>query len=274
MKFSVVIPVRNEAKNIESVIFYLRKTAQYPMEVIVVDGNSADQTFLISQRIADHVLRSEKSSRGYQMHLGAQKASGNFLIFLHADTFLPQNWQEIVLIYFKDKSFFTPQFISMAVFKLRFNSDRFIYRIIEFFANLRAKITRVYHGDQVWVIPKEIYFLSGGFPDVPLMEEDAAHKALKEKENMRMLNRQESVSKWLEDMNGNFASGKNIVFDEWFKKIYKQEQNLEVPIDVCFGVIQKYGREKDAQLIIENKNPFKANEDLSLWKMKIQHLHS
>ena len=171
MKFSVVIPVRNEAKNIESVIFYLRKTAQYPMEVIVVDGNSADQTFLISQRIADHVLRSEKSSRGYQMHLGAQKASGNFLIFLHADTFLPQNWQEIVLIYFKDKSFFTPQFISMAVFKLRFNSDRFIYRIIEFFANLRAKITRVYHGDQVWVIPKEIYFLSGGFPDVPLMEE-------------------------------------------------------------------------------------------------------
>ena len=110
--------------------------------------------------------------------------------------------------------------------------------------------------------------------EIPAFEEDEAYKKLKEKENMRMLNRQESVSKWLETINSDFKTGKNVQFDNWFKQIYKQEQNLEVPIDVCFGLIQKYGREKDVQLVIENKNPFKASNDLTLWKMKIQHLHS
>lgn len=110
--------------------------------------------------------------------------------------------------------------------------------------------------------------------EVPPIDEDEEYKKLKERENMRLLNRQESVSKWLESINANFDKGKTVEFDKWFKDIYKQEQNLEVPIEVCFGLIQKYGRSKEAQLVIDTKDPFKANEDLSLWKLKIQHLHS
>ncbi|MBN8703857.1 MAG: hypothetical protein J0M08_12390 [Bacteroidetes bacterium] len=109
--------------------------------------------------------------------------------------------------------------------------------------------------------------------DTPNFEEDQEYKNMKEKENMRMLNRQESVTKWLESMNADFEGGKTIDFDKWFKQIYSIEQNLEVPIDVCYGLIQRYGKNKDANLNIESK-PFKAKEDLTTWKMKIVPSHS
>ncbi len=134
-------------------------------------------------------------------------------------------------------------------------------RKIPYFRKKIHAIPSLIFGD---VIPRE----------VPELNEDEEYKKLKEKENMRLLNRQESVSKWLESINSNFDKGKTIDFEKWFKDIYKSEQNLEVPIEVCFGLIQKYGRVKDAQLVIDTKDPFKANEDLSLWKLKIQHLHS
>ena len=88
---------------------------------------------------------------------------------------------------------------------------------------------------------------------------------------MKMLNRQESISKWLENLTTDFTNGKHIVFDDVFKEIYAEEHNLEVPIEVCFGLIQKYGKDKDAYVEIE-KTPFTANEDLTTWKMKIHHL--
>lgn len=125
-----------------------------------------------------------------------------------------------------------------------------------------------YFREKLLAVPSLIF--SDVIPrEVPELFEDLEYKKLKEKENMRLLNRQESISKWLENINETVGKGKSVLFEDYFKEIYKQEQNLEVPIEVCFGLIQKYGNNKDANLIIE-KDPFKAKDDLSLWKMKIQ----
>lgn len=110
--------------------------------------------------------------------------------------------------------------------------------------------------------------------DTPPLEEDPEYKKQKERENMRMLNRQESVSKWLESLTKKVADGEEILFNDCFKDIYKSENNLEVPIDVCFNLIQKYGKTKDINVIIDRSQPFNAKDDLMTWKMKITRSNS
>lgn len=106
--------------------------------------------------------------------------------------------------------------------------------------------------------------------DVPDFAIDEEYLKAKEQQNYNLLARQESISKWLESINTDLAAGKSIVFDEWFKNIYSKEKNLEVPIDVCFGLIQRYGKNKDIEFVIDKTKPFHPKEDLALWKLKIQ----
>jgi hypothetical protein len=86
-----------------------------------------------------------------------------------------------------------------------------------------------------------------------------------------MLNRQEQAARWFDTLTGKFEEGKSIVFEEWFRKIYHQEKNVEVPIDVCFSLIQKYGSNPEAIVEIE-KDPLTITEDIATWKLKIHHL--
>ena len=106
--------------------------------------------------------------------------------------------------------------------------------------------------------------------DVPDFVIDEAYLKMKEDQNYGMLARQESISKWLENINTELVAGRSIQFDEWFKNIYAKEKNLEVPIDVCFGLIQRYGKNKDIEFVIDKTKPFHPKEDLALWKLKIQ----
>jgi hypothetical protein len=101
------------------------------------------------------------------MHLGAKNSSGDPLVFLHVDTRLPDNWQEIIRNTFLE----SPKPPSCAAFRLNFDSDKPSYRLIAGLSRLRTNFTGVPHGDQALVISRWAYFSSGGFPDVPLMEE-------------------------------------------------------------------------------------------------------
>jgi hypothetical protein len=126
-----------------------------------------------------------------------------------------------------------------------------------------------YHRSRLPQIPM-LDFVNVEPADVPDFVIDEEYMKLKEQQNYNMLARQESISQWLESMNNDLLAGKSIEFSEWFKEIYAKEKNLEVPIDVCFGLIQRYGKNKDIEFVIDKSKPFHPKEDLALWKMKIQ----
>src|SRR5881275_3287524 len=88
MNVSVIVPVLNEEKTIEATLQAL--VALAPYEIIVVDGGSRDRTREICGRFAVKVLSSERG-RAQQMNFGARRAGGDVLLFLHADTRLPDS---------------------------------------------------------------------------------------------------------------------------------------------------------------------------------------
>ncbi len=164
---SIVIPVCNEAALIASAIQRLTKTSGVCVEVIVVDGQSNDGTAARAADAGARVISSLVTRRAYQMDLGARAARFDLMLFLHADTQLPEGWSEEVAEVF-DHSLQQP---AAAAFRLSFDTPRRLYKIIAAFANLRTCLTGIPQGDQALVMTRETYFAAGGFPDVPLMEE-------------------------------------------------------------------------------------------------------
>lgn len=175
-QISIIIPVRNEAQEIAAILQRIKRTSNLlPTEIIIVDGNSQDQTIETAQLFADQVIQAPRSGRGFQMHLGAQKASGAIFVFLHADTELPQNWQQVIARSFLENK--NPP--AAAAFKLGFSQNNWKLNLIALLAHWRLQFTQVPHGDQALIVRKETYFRSGGFPDVALMEEYYLLAALK-----------------------------------------------------------------------------------------------
>lgn len=165
---SIIIPVRNEENLILRAIDGLRENESLlTTEIIVVDGGSRDRTVELAQKSAEQVISSPKGGRSFQMHLGAQHAKGEFLVFLHVDSKLPTHWQNI-LIHSFIKSTQPP---AAAAFSLGFDSNTSFFRILAALANWRSKYTQIPHGDQALIVSKDYYFRCGGFPDVNLMEE-------------------------------------------------------------------------------------------------------
>ncbi len=106
------------------------------------------------------------------MHLGAQEAHGDILLFLHVDTELPPTWQTNLAEAFLPKNARPDRPAPAAIsFRLAFDSDAWPYRLIALLAHLRGRITGIPQGDQAFALTRKTYFAAGGFPAVPLMEE-------------------------------------------------------------------------------------------------------
>lgn len=165
---SVIIPARNEAVRIAACVRAVRETAtRYPVEIIVVDGQSSDRTATEALDAGAIVITSPTVGRGAQMHWGAKAARGEVLVFLHADTTLPFQWQDGLTWLF----FFDPLPTVAVAFRVAFGSASRWYALIAYLTNLRARLTNLPHGDQALVVTRRAYFAAGGFPAVPLMEE-------------------------------------------------------------------------------------------------------
>jgi rSAM/selenodomain-associated transferase 2 len=164
-KISIVIPVYNEEERINRTIERIREIAeQEDIEIITVDGSPAGNTI---GKIKDSRVIPLKSPRGRarQMNRGAEKASGEILLFLHADTLLPPRaFHEIRRIL--DDSRFTA-----GAFRLSFDNRSFPFRLIEWTTGIRNRITRIPYGDQAYFIRKINFENIGRFPDIPLMED-------------------------------------------------------------------------------------------------------
>lgn len=166
MKVSVVIPTLNEQERLEPAVIRLRRTSGTArLEIVVADGGSADGTVAAARRIADHVVVSAPG-RAVQMHAGALAATGDLILFLHVDTRLPGRWLGSLL----DAWTRRPR-PGTTAFRLGFDRNEPVYRLIAALGDLRARWTRVPHGDQAIACRREDYLRAGGFPPVPLMEE-------------------------------------------------------------------------------------------------------
>jgi rSAM/selenodomain-associated transferase 2 len=157
-RISVVIPALNE----EACLARAIRSVSADAEVIVVDGGSRDGTREIAARLGAAVL-SRPPSRGGQMGAGATGACGDWLLFLHADTWLEPGWAQAV----RDVG---PESAGGA-FRLAIDAPGRAYRLVETAVDLRSRFLGLPYGDQALFIRKTVYERLGGMAPIPLMED-------------------------------------------------------------------------------------------------------
>ncbi len=164
-----VIPVLNEQDRVGSLLQQLRE--RYPeAELVVVDGGSEDLTVATALPLCTHLLIGERG-RAAQMNLGGMACGADYLCFLHADS-LP-GVSAARLHSYLDKA---PQW---GFCRVRLSGRRPVFRIIEWFMNLRSRLTAVATGDQMLFLRRSVFERSGGFDNIPLMEDVAYSKRLR-----------------------------------------------------------------------------------------------
>lgn len=158
-RISVIIPVLNEAEDIAAAIASIKN-----VEVIVVDGGSQDSTVQIAKELGVKVLVFDTASRAQQMNAGAQTATGDILLFLHADTRLPIQFDTMVYRAMARN-------IVAGAFALRIDSALWRLRLVEIGINMRSRLFALPYGDQAIFLNAQLFHELGGFANLPIMED-------------------------------------------------------------------------------------------------------
>lgn len=160
-RISIIIPTLNEAANIAARLEQIRDVPN--VEVIVADGGSEDQTVVLARAAGATVVQCNQG-RGKQMNAGAALASGEILLFLHADTRLPHNFSDHVWQVMQDGPV-------AGAFRLHIDGSGCMLRFVEFAANLRSRWLQLPYGDQAIFVRASTFFQMNGFQNWPLMED-------------------------------------------------------------------------------------------------------
>ena len=179
-KISIIIPTINEANNLPLLLSDL-SSIQKEGEIIIVDCGSEDKTSDIANIYGAKVFISKERNRGFQLDLGAKNSTGDWLVFLHADTRLTYDW------FRKINSFLKGNKKNIYYFKFKINHKKIIYRILEILVNFRSKYLKQPYGDQGLIIHRTTYFKNNGFSKIPLMEDIDFLRRLNKK-NLKQLN--------------------------------------------------------------------------------------
>jgi len=171
-KLSIIIPVLNEGEAIAAALDALAVLRALGAEVIVVDGGSRDATIQRARPRADRVILAPRG-RALQMNAGAEKAAGDVLLFLHADTNLPPDADHVVLSGLERSGH------AWGRFDVKIEGRSPVLRVIAWLMNIRSRLTGIATGDQAIFVRRAAFQAAGGFPAIPLMEDIALCKRLK-----------------------------------------------------------------------------------------------
>lgn len=171
MKLSIVMPVLDEAPHIVARLAALQALRGQGVELVVVDGGSADGTAQLAQPLADQVLAARRG-RAAQMNAGAAASRGRLLLFLHADTALPENAVPAILGAVAAGA-------AWGRFDVRIDGRQALLRVVEAMMNWRSRRSGIATGDQAIFLRRELFATIGGYPDLALMEDIALCSALR-----------------------------------------------------------------------------------------------
>ena len=163
-RISIIIPTLNESNNLPLLLSDLSEINNIS-EILIIDSTSTDKTKDIALINGTRFYKINKNNRGLQLNYGAEKAKGEWLLFIHADSRLKFNWSRKVMDISKTDSNL------IYYFNFKVNNKSFTYRFLEFLVNLRCFLFKSPYGDQGLLIGKENFKTYGGYKTIPLMED-------------------------------------------------------------------------------------------------------
>ena len=191
MRLAIVIPALNEAANLSRLLPDLARGCP-GADIVVVDGGSGDDTAAVVARLPGPWLLESARGRAVQMNHGARETGGDTLLFLHADTRLPDGAARAI-----EQALAEPGVVG-GRFDVRFDNERPLFRVIAWFMNTRSRASGICTGDQAIFVRRADFEAVGGYPEIPLMEDIELSRRLKRRGNLRALRLRVTTSarKW------------------------------------------------------------------------------
>ncbi len=175
---SVIIPAYNEEKHIARAIHSAQQA--FGVEVLVADGGSFDATASLAQNLGAtvYLCPPEQRGRARQMNFVAAKAQGDIVLFLHADSLLPPEWDRAVRQALHPSQGATEE-PSLGYFQFAVSGDFFGKSLLTWGTNMRAQYLHKPYGDQGFFMRKQDFFKVQGYADVPILEDVLLAKAVR-----------------------------------------------------------------------------------------------
>ena len=159
---AIVVPILDEAATLPALLVHLAGWRARGCEVVLVDGGSRDDSVEMARAAGFRVLIAERG-RARQMNAGAQACGGALLLFLHADTRLPEAADAMVRAALAVQAW--------GRFDVRIDGRPLMLRVVAALMNLRSRLSGIATGDQAIFVRRDVFEAVGGFPDQPLMED-------------------------------------------------------------------------------------------------------
>ncbi|HIE80183.1 MAG TPA: glycosyltransferase [Nitrospinaceae bacterium] len=192
MKVSIIVPTLNEELVLEKTLTQFQQLS--PHELIVSDGGSDDDTRNIAGRFSHRVITGS-AGRALQMNVGADEATGDILLFLHADSRIePESYRKML------QCMQNPKWIGGA-FTLCIESGKWSLKLIALLANIRSKYFGLAYGDQGFFVRKEVFKDMNGFSPLPICEDLDFYHRLRKKGPVILLKEKAHTSprRWIKE---------------------------------------------------------------------------
>ncbi|MFT5533423.1 MAG: rSAM/selenodomain-associated transferase 2 [Burkholderiaceae bacterium] len=167
---SIIVPALNEADQIVAVLARLTPLRQAGVQVILADGGSADQTVALSLPLVDLVVQAPRG-RALQMNAGAARANADALLFLHADTVLPEQADQLIAAALRDRVW--------GRFDITLDGTHRMLPVIAAMMNWRSRLSGIATGDQALFVRRDVFEQLAGYAPIALMEDLDLSRRLK-----------------------------------------------------------------------------------------------